>query len=36
MSDAVERFGKTLLEQQLGLCGEWRKANPDSVVLPVL
>jgi hypothetical protein len=36
MSDPIERFGKTLLEQQLGLCGEWRKANPDAVVLSVL
>ena len=36
MRDPIERFGKTLLQQQTVLCEEWRKANPDTVVLPVL
>jgi hypothetical protein len=36
MRDPIERFGKTLLQQQIGLCEEWRKANPDMVTLPVL
>jgi hypothetical protein len=36
MRDPIERFGRTLLQQQTGLCEEWRKANPDTVVLPVL
>jgi hypothetical protein len=36
MRDPIERFGKTLLQQQTGLCEEWRQANPDTVKLPVL
>jgi hypothetical protein len=36
MTDPIERFGKNLLQQQLGLSEEWRKANPDTVMLPVL
>jgi hypothetical protein len=30
-----ERFGKTLLLQQMGLCEEWKQANSDMVKLPV-
>jgi hypothetical protein len=36
MRDPIERFGKTLLQQQAGLCDKWRKVNPDTVTLPVL
>jgi hypothetical protein len=36
ISDPIERLGKNLLQQQLALCEEWRKANPDTVRLPVL
>jgi hypothetical protein len=34
MKDPIERFGKTLLQQQTGLCEEWRKANPDALTTP--
>ena len=34
MRDPIERFGKTLLQQQTGLCEEWKKANPDALTTP--
>jgi hypothetical protein len=34
MRDPIERFGKTLLQQQVGLCEEWRKANADILMSP--
>jgi hypothetical protein len=38
MTDPIERFGKSLREQQLGLCEEWRKVrlNPSELLLNVL
>jgi hypothetical protein len=35
MKNPFERFGKTLLLQQMGLCEEWKQANSDMVKLPV-
>ena len=34
MRDPIERFGKSLLQQQVGLSEEWRKANPDTLTTP--
>jgi hypothetical protein len=34
MRDPIERFGNTLLQQQVGLCEEWRTANPDTLTTP--
>ena len=34
MRDPIERFGKTLLQQQVGLCEVWRKANCDTLTTP--
>ena len=35
MTDSIERFGKSLREQQLGLCEEWRNVhlNPPKPLL---
>ncbi len=35
MTGSIERFGKSLREQQIGLCEEWRRANlePPTLVL---
>ncbi len=38
MTDPIERFGKSLREQQLGLCQEWRnvRLNPSELLLELL
>lgn len=38
MTDSIERFGKSLREQQLGLCEEWRRVRlaPSELLLELL
>jgi len=33
MKDSIERFGKSLRDQQIGLCEEWRRAHLDPPAL---